>query len=468
MKNDIYNNLDNNNINNNNNYKGYIWLIIKNNFSYRFSVGILDVNDSPPVFSQSHYSFLVPEGNSFGLRVGAIVAIDADDGENGRLRYSLKIRTSNISENSSDADVLSIDQNSGEIRAAFVFDREMFERYEFRVFAEDAGTPQLTATALITLIVTDQNDNPPHWNSSFTFSVRENERSRIELGTFRAFDRDIGENARLIYRLADRSSDGRFEVDPQRGTLFATGVPLDREHEEVVQLEVCASDSGAPRLETCTLSFVKVLDENDNDPYFVFPEASQKNNCSVIINASIHSPVGLEIWKLSAGDKDTGPNAELNYRIARGDEYRLFHLDLTSGALTVFRSIPAEFIDPLSRLTIVVTDRGVPSREIEVTICVRLLDQPFLSTSPETAARARPSGRSNPFPQGHRAPSGLRNNDADKRSDSEWVWVELLEDQTWFYVFLAISALVFTASFACSIALITRRVLDHYKTDAGE
>ena len=58
--------------------------------------------------------------------------------------------------------------------------------------------------------------------------------------------------------------------------MFATGVPLDREHEDVVQLEVCASDSGSQRLETCTLSFVKVLDENDNDPYFVFPEAAQK------------------------------------------------------------------------------------------------------------------------------------------------------------------------------------------------
>ena len=44
-------------------------------------------------------------------------------------------------------------------------------------------------------------------------------------------------------------------------------------------------------------------------------------------------------------DKDIGPNAELSYRIARGNEYRLFHLEQTSGALTVFRSISAEFID---------------------------------------------------------------------------------------------------------------------------
>ena len=86
-----------------------------------------------------------------------------------------------------------IDQKSGEIRAATVFDRETTESYEFRVLAVDSGTPQLTATALITLNVTDRNDNPPNWNSTFTFSLLENQRSRVELGTLRAFDRDVGE-----------------------------------------------------------------------------------------------------------------------------------------------------------------------------------------------------------------------------------------------------------------------------------
>ena len=423
---------------------------------------VLDDNDSPPRFLQPHYIFQIPEGNQFGLRIGLVAAIDVDDKENRRISYSLEALINKYGNFSTV--ILNINQYSGEIRAAVVFDREIREEYEFRVLAVDAGTPQLTATALITLIVTDQNDNPPHWNSSFTFSVCESERSRVELGTFRAFDRDIGENARLIYRLADRSSDGRFEVDPLRGTLFATGVPLDREHEDVVQLEVCASDSGTPRLETCTLSFVKVLDENDNDPYFVFPEAAQKNNCSVIINASIHSPVGLEIWKLSAGDKDTGPNAELNYRIARGNEYRLFHLEQTSGALAIFRLIPAEFIDQLTRLTIVVTDRGVPSRETEATVCVRLFDDSSFSIGSPTVVRGRPSSRyTNSHAQGNRAVSGTN-------SGREWEyveWVELLERHTWFFIFLAVSVFVFAASFACSVAFIVRRLFRHSTSDAG-
>ena len=111
---------------------------------------------------------------------------------------------------------------------------------------------------------------------------------------------------------------------------------MDREREQLVQLEVCASDSGAPALETCALTVVKVLDENDNSPHFVFPPGVQRENCSAIINASIHSPIGYEIWRLSAEDRDRGPNAEVTYRLVSGNEYRLFHLEPKSGAVTVF------------------------------------------------------------------------------------------------------------------------------------
>ena len=52
---------------------------------------LLDDNDSPPVFSQSHYSFLVPEGNPFGLRLGAVAATDADDALNANVNYRLEL-----------------------------------------------------------------------------------------------------------------------------------------------------------------------------------------------------------------------------------------------------------------------------------------------------------------------------------------------------------------------------------------
>ena len=340
---------------------------------------ILDDNDSPPAFSQSNYSFLIPEGNLFGVLLGSVAAFDPDDKENGLINY--RLLEANASSNLSggrhkNTEVIRINQNSGEIRAATVFDREMCEKYEFRVLAVDAGIPQLTGTALLTVFVTDRNDNPPHWNSTFTFSLLENQRSRVELGTLRAFDRDVGENARLTYRLKAELSDGRFEIDAHSGTLFATGVPLDREREQLVQLEVCASDSGAPALETCALTVVKVLDENDNSPHFVFPPGVQRDNCSTIINASVHSQIGSEIFKLSAEDEDEGPPPELSYRISSGNDYRFFHLDPTNGALTVCISIHTEFIDSLTRLIVLVSDNGVPQRETEANICIRLLDEP--------------------------------------------------------------------------------------------
>ena len=95
----------------------------------------------------------------------------------------------------------------------------------------------------------------------------------------KAVDADIGDNAKLVYRLLDNSAnqssefDSRpFAVDPATGVIRATS-SVDREVKAVYRFHVTAADLGTPRPLTATvLVTVNVVDVNDEAPQFkVFP-----------------------------------------------------------------------------------------------------------------------------------------------------------------------------------------------------
>ena len=49
-----------------------------------------DVNDNDPVFTETRYSFTVPENARNGVRIGVVQATDADREANGQLSYALR------------------------------------------------------------------------------------------------------------------------------------------------------------------------------------------------------------------------------------------------------------------------------------------------------------------------------------------------------------------------------------------
>lgn len=51
-------------------------------------VHVLDVNDSPPVFSESRYSAVVPENSPAGTLVVGVHATDPDLGQSGEVHYA--------------------------------------------------------------------------------------------------------------------------------------------------------------------------------------------------------------------------------------------------------------------------------------------------------------------------------------------------------------------------------------------
>ena len=61
--------------------------------------------------------------------VMTVKAVDHDPGENGRIGYHLKVGNRNVQEN----EEFSIDQETGELRAKIILDREVKSKFEVNI-----------------------------------------------------------------------------------------------------------------------------------------------------------------------------------------------------------------------------------------------------------------------------------------------------------------------------------------------
>lgn len=106
---------------------------------------VLDVNDNTPVMTNPPLvngtaEVSIPRNAGLGYMVTQVKADDYDDGENGRLTYT-------ISEG--DRPFFEIDQVNGEVRSTRMFGENAKSTYEITVVARDHGKPSLSASAYI-------------------------------------------------------------------------------------------------------------------------------------------------------------------------------------------------------------------------------------------------------------------------------------------------------------------------------
>lgn len=106
---------------------------------------VLDVNDNTPVMTNPPLvngtaEVSIPRNAGVGYMVTQVKADDYDEGENGRLTYT-------ISEG--DRAYFEIDQVNGEVRSTRLFGENAKSTYEITVVARDHGKPALSASAYI-------------------------------------------------------------------------------------------------------------------------------------------------------------------------------------------------------------------------------------------------------------------------------------------------------------------------------
>ncbi|OCT88413.1 hypothetical protein XELAEV_18017044mg [Xenopus laevis] len=123
------------------------------NSSATVKICVVDQNDNSPTvlfpspdLGGSPAYEMVPFSSEQGTLVTKVVAVDADSGHNAWLSYFL---------HDSETSHFVIDQYTGEIRTSRVFQERDILRHKVVVIVKDNGTPSLSATVTLTLVVAD-------------------------------------------------------------------------------------------------------------------------------------------------------------------------------------------------------------------------------------------------------------------------------------------------------------------------
>ncbi|XP_026001885.1 cadherin EGF LAG seven-pass G-type receptor 1 isoform X6 [Astatotilapia calliptera] len=310
--------------------------------------GKRQVNSSPQ-FQLPNYQVSVRENEPAGTRVITLKANDPDDGEAGRLEYSMEALFDKRSD-----DFFYIDSQTGSITTIQALDREVKDTHVFKVTVTDNGTPKRSATSYLTVTVSDTNDHTPVFEQNeYRVSIRENVEVGFEVKTVRATDGDAPSNADMIYKIVNADEvNSVFEIDPRSGLVRIRERP-DRETRSQYQLIVEANDQGkepSPRSATATV-YITVEDENDN-----YPQFTEKR---YVVQVPENVPVNTKVIQVEATDRDEGNNAKVHYSIISGNVKGQFYIHSPTGVIDVINPLDYEMIREYN-LRIKAQDGGRP------------------------------------------------------------------------------------------------------------
>ncbi|XP_051019086.1 protocadherin beta-3 [Acomys russatus] len=337
-------------------------------------VQVVDVNDNPPQLALSSVNSLVPE-NSAETVVAVFSVSDLDSGDNGRVTCSIQNDLPFILKPSV--------ENFYTIGSQGALDRESRAEYNITITISDLGTPRLTTQHTITVQVSDINDNAPAFTQpSYTLFVRENNSPALHIGTISATDSDSGSNAHITYSLLPSHDQqltltSLISINADNGQLFALRV-LDYEALQAFEFRVGATDGGSPTLSSQTLVHVLVLDDNDNEPFFLYPLQNASAPCTELLPRAAEP--GYLVTKVVAVDRDSGQNAWLSFQLLKATEPGLFSVWAHNGEVRTTRLL-SERDATKHRLLLLVKDNGEPQRSASVTLHVLVVDgfsQPYL------------------------------------------------------------------------------------------
>lgn len=159
--------------------------------------------------------------------------------------------------------------NQGIIRTAHNLDHETHESHWLSVVARSISSGRILARLECYVKVLDVNEcHPLTTKPSYTIHVSENVPPSTVLAKLDAIDCDPGPGGMIHFTL--KTSTPYFEVHPESGEIFTTEFPLDREKQGVHIFDVIVTDTGIPPLNSTTQVMVKLLDENDQRPKFLY------------------------------------------------------------------------------------------------------------------------------------------------------------------------------------------------------
>ncbi|XP_040928637.1 protocadherin gamma-A2-like isoform X41 [Betta splendens] len=231
--------------------------------SVTLTLQISDVNDNAPVFERSSYEAYIVENNTPGLSIFTVKATDADWNQNARVSYILEDSSVNGVPVSS---YVSVSADGGVIHAVRSFDYEQIKDFQFRLKAQDGGSPPLSSNVTVKILIQDQNDNPPQvlypvqtGGSMVAEMVPRSADVGYLVTKVVAVDVDSGQNAWLSYKLQKATDRALFEVGLQNGEIRTIRQVTDKDAVKQ-RLSVIVEDNGQPSRSATVIVNVAVAD----------------------------------------------------------------------------------------------------------------------------------------------------------------------------------------------------------------
>ncbi|XP_069044851.1 cadherin-24 [Lepisosteus oculatus] len=273
------------------------------------TVSLSDVNDNPPRFTQSMWSFSVSELAQPGAEVGRLSAMDADVGENAELEFSV------LEGEGSDIFNISGRELEAVITLNKAVDYEARSSYSFSVEVVNSRVDPLYLRrgpfkdrASVRVAVLDADEPPRFSRAQYHLGVIENAPPQSTVGRLSATDPDTSSSSRIRYSIEPHSDpEALFRIDPDSG-LITTATELDRESDQWHNITVIATERDSPSQWSRVLVAIETLDLNDNAP-----ELEREYNTALCDSAQ----PGEVVQVLRAIDRDSGGNeTQVHFSIA--------------------------------------------------------------------------------------------------------------------------------------------------------
>uniref|UniRef100_A0A8C7JPM3 Cadherin 24, type 2b n=1 Tax=Oncorhynchus kisutch TaxID=8019 RepID=A0A8C7JPM3_ONCKI len=269
------------------------------------TVRLSDVNDNPPRFTQSMWSFSVSELAVLGAEVGRISATDADLGDNAKLEYTVLEGetgdTFNISGTNQEAVITLNKAVDYESRSSYSFSVEVLNPMVDSRFLRRGPFKD---RASIRVAVLDADEPPRFSRTHYRMDVSENCPPACTVGRVSAVDPDTGLTNNIRFSIDPQSDqEALFRITADSG-LITTVMELDREREQWHNITVIAMQRDNPSQVSRVVVTIETLDLNDNAP-----ELDRQYTAAMCDS----SATGQVVQVLRAIDRDEGGNDSAVY-----------------------------------------------------------------------------------------------------------------------------------------------------------
>nr|XP_044988518.1 protocadherin gamma-B6 isoform X17 [Jaculus jaculus] len=332
-------------------------------------IEILDENDNSPEITIASLSDHILEDSPPGMVVALFKTRDRDYGVNGEVNCDI--------ERGVPFKIYAASNNYYKLVTDTALDRERKPEYNVTITATDRGKPPLSSSTVITLHISDVNDNAPVFHqASYVVHVPENNPPGASIAQVSASDPDLGPNGQVVYSIIGSDLEPRMlssyvSVNPDSGAVFAQRA-FDHEQLRSFELTLRARDQGSPALSANVSLRVLVGDRNDNAPRVLYP-ALGPDGSALFDTVPRAAEPGYLVTKVVAVDADSGHNAWLSYHVLQASDPGLFSLGLRTGEVRTARAL-GDKDAARQRLLVAVRDGGQPALSATATLLLVFAD----------------------------------------------------------------------------------------------